>query len=131
MTLGDVLTAKSLLLLAVGGSAGTVTRYVVSEFFKLREWVEHFPWHTFAINATGSLVLGFVAVVCQTHNRPGWLLLLGTGFCGGFTTFSTFSVEALALIEKDRPGAAAGYVLGSVIAGLLGAWAGVKLAGGR
>jgi protein CrcB len=84
--------------------------------------------HTFAINAAGSFVLGMVAVLC--HNRPGWFLLLGTGFCGGFTTFSTFSVEALSLFEKDRPGAAIGYMIGSVVAGILGAWAGLKLARG-
>jgi fluoride ion exporter CrcB/FEX len=114
MTLGDVLTTKHVLLLAVGGSAGTIARYAVSEWFKLRDWV-----------------LGFVALLCQFYNRPGWLLLLGTGFCGGFTTFSTFSVEALALLEKGRPWAAAGYAFGSVVAGILGAWVGVKLASGR
>ena len=131
MTLGDVLSTKHLLLLALGGSAGTVARYAVSEWFKLRNWVEHFPWHTFTINVSGSFVLGLVAMTCQFYNRPGWLLLLGTGFCGGFTTFSTFSIEALALMEKGRPTAAAGYALGSVVAGILGAWVGVKLAGGR
>jgi CrcB protein len=129
MTLGDVLTFKSVLLLSAGGATGTVLRYAVAEWFKLREWVEHFPWHTFTINVLGSFVLGVFAVICS--QRPGWLLLLGTGFCGGFTTFSTFSVETLVLLEKDRPAAAAGYAIGSVVAGLFGAWAGVKLAGGR
>ena len=132
MTLGDRPHRQgSVLLLALGGSTGTIARYALSEWFKLREWVEHFPWHTFTINAIGSFRrLGAVVLVCQMHNSGlGWLLLLGTGFCGGFTTFSTFSVEALRLFEKDRPAAALGYVIGSVVAGVLGAWAGVRTGG--
>lgn len=112
-------------LLVIGGGVGTNARYWLGAWFVTRGLTAHFPWHTFLINVTGSFVLGVVGIACR--NRPGWFLLLGTGFCGGFTTFSTFSVETLGLIERNRPAAAAGYVLGSVLAGLAGAYAGVRL----
>ena len=102
-----------------------MARYLVGEWAKGRGWVEHFPWHTFAINVLGSFVLGLLVATCK--DRREWYLLLGTGVCGGFTTFSTFSVEVLALIDADRPGAAAGYAVGSALAAVIGAWLGLRL----
>lgn len=113
-------------LVFLGGGLGALARYGVGEAFKARHWSDAFPWHTFAINVLGSFALGLVAVLLK--DRPAWVLLLGVGVCGGFTTFSTFSVETLALIEKGRAPAAAGYALGSVLAGLLGAALAVRLA---
>lgn len=113
------------LLLFVGGGLGANARYWLGELFKARGWSDAFPWHTFLINVVGSLVLGVVAVACK--DRPACLLFLGVGVCGGFTTFSTFSVETLAMLEKDRWLAATGYVVGSVLAGVVGAWLGMKL----
>ncbi|MBX9581139.1 MAG: fluoride efflux transporter CrcB [Gemmataceae bacterium] len=123
-------------LLAAGGAAGANARY----WFGL--WVRdvqarllgpaEFPWATFLVNVSGSVVLGFVAALYLDHPDPArrnWYLLLGTGFCGGFTTFSTFSLEAVQLLRDDRPGAAAGYALGSVVFGLLGVWAALRLCG--
>jgi CrcB protein len=128
VTAFETFTLRHVFFLACGGATGTVVRYAVSLYFKQREWADHFFWHTFFINVSGSFILGLVAVLCL--NRPGFFLLLGTGFCGGYTTFSTFSVEALSLFEKHRPGAAIGYVLGSVVLGIVGAWVGTKLARG-
>jgi CrcB protein len=110
-------------LVGLGGGAGAVARFAVGRLLANPE----FPWHTLGINAAGSFALGVLAVACR--DRPGWYLLLGVGVCGGFTTFSTFSVEALDLLAKNRPGAAAGYVLGSVVAALAGAWVGMRAAG--
>ena len=112
-------------LLTVGGGAGANARFWVGRW--VAEWqLRHagavtFPWGTFAINVLGSAVLGAVAGLCLGHPDPArraWYVLLGTGFCGGFTTFSTFSYEAVELLREDRPLAAAGYVVGSVAAGL-------------
>jgi fluoride exporter len=111
--------AHPCVLLLVGGGLGANARYWLGEWFKARHWSDAFPWHTFAINVVGSFVLGLVAATCK--DRPAWQLLLGVGVCGGFTTFSTFSVEVLAMIEKDRLLAAAGYAVGSVVAGVMGA----------
>jgi len=89
-------------------------------------WSNYFPWPTLSINVLGSFALGVLAVLCR--ERPAALLLLGTGVCGGFTTFSTFSLEAIVLIQEKRWLAVAGYATGSVVAAVLGAMAGLKLA---
>ncbi len=113
-------------LLLVGGGLGANARYWLGELFKARHWADDFPWHTFAINVLGSFALGIVAATCK--DRPAWQLFLGVGLCGGFTTFSTFSVEALSMLEKDRWLAAVGYVFGSALAGIAGAALAMKLA---
>ena len=84
-----------------------------------------FPWATFGINIVGSFLLGLLFATVKDHAT--WYLLLGAGFCGGFTTFSAFSLETLGLLERERWVEAAAYAQGSVVAGLLGAWLGVML----
>jgi CrcB protein len=128
-------------LLAVGGGAGTNARYWLGHYvaeWQVRRFGEiEFPWATFFINVAGSVLLGFVAAAYlhQTgpaHSDPvkrNWYLLLGTGFCGGFTTFSTFSFETLELLRDGKTWAALAYSLGSVAVGLLGVWAALKCAG--
>lgn len=128
-------------LLAIGGGAGANARYwlgrVISEWQQRRLGAVEFPWATFLINVSGSVILGFVAAAFLHQPDPlhpdvarrNWYLLLGAGFCGGFTTFSTFSYETLKLMQDGKPWAAALYVVGSVVAGLVGVWAAVKLAG--
>lgn len=127
--MSDTLFPHSLLVF-VGGGVGAVLRSWVGELVKQWEWGREFPWGTFAINVVGSFVLGVVATAFAAEEKAGWRVLLGTGVCGGFTTFSTFSVETLQMLEQQRWVAAGGYVVGSVLAGLLGAWAGWKLAKG-
>ena len=121
-------------LIAVGGGTGASARYWLGQkivkWQKETGWWVEFPWATFVINVSGSVILGFVAAAYMNHPDPGrknWYLLLGTGFCGGFTTFSTFSLETLELVRDGKVWAAAAYVVGSVAAGLLGVWAAVKL----
>ena len=114
------------LAVMIGGGFGAWVRFAIGRIVTRDEIVAVFPWHTFGINVLGSFILGLVAVWCK--DRPTWYLLLGTGVCGGFTTFSTFSLETLTLIEKDRLGLATAYVTGSVAAGLLGITLAVKMA---
>ncbi|MFY7952196.1 MAG: fluoride efflux transporter CrcB [Armatimonadaceae bacterium] len=118
------------LLVFAGGGAGAVLRFWAGEWVKSFDWGRQFPWATLAINVFGSFVLGVVATAFAGEEKANWRFLLGVGVCGGFTTFSTFSVETLQLLEQQRFFAAGGYVLGSVTAGLLGAWAGWRLAKG-
>ncbi len=115
--------AASLAVL-VGGGAGAWVRFAVQRGFGAGP--DAFPWPTFGINVAGSVLLGVLAVTCR--DRPTLLLLAGTGFCGGFTTFSTFSLELVRLLEQGRPVAAVGYAAGAVLAGVAGAAVGVRLA---
>lgn len=118
-------------LLMLGGGAGANARYWFGRW-AAGHLGDRWPWGTFAINVAGSAALGLVAGACLGHPDPArrhWQVLLGAGFCGGFTTFSAFSLEALELLRGGRPGAAAAYALGSTAAGVLGAWAGLKAAG--
>jgi CrcB protein len=124
----DFLTAfltHPVVLLAVGGGAGANARYWLGKLVARAQGAVEFPWATLLINVSGSVVLGLVAAAYLGHPDPArrnWYLLLGTGFCGGFTTFSTFSYEAMKLMQDGRPGSAAAYVLASVVAGLVGVW---------
>jgi CrcB protein len=129
---------SSSLILMLGGGVGANTRYWLGR--AVTEWQRHnfegvvFPWATFIINVSGSVVLGFAAALFLKHpdeSRRVWYLLLGTGFCGGFTTFSTFSLETLELLREERWATAAAYVFGSVAAGVLGLWLAMKLSGAR
>jgi CrcB protein len=115
------------LLVFAGGGAGAVLRFWAGEWVRQFDWGRHFPWATLGVNVLGSFVLGLIAAAFAADDRSGWRPLLGVGVCGGFTTFSTFSVETLKLIDEQRWVAAGGYAVGSVLAGLVGAWAGMRL----
>ena len=116
------------LLVFVGGGVGAVLRFWAGEVVRPFEW--KFPWATFGINVVGSFVLGVVASAFAAEEKAWWRALLGAGVCGGFTTFSTFSVETLKLIDEERWAAAGGYAVGSVLAAVVGAWAGGRLVRG-
>jgi CrcB protein len=106
----------------LGGTIGALLRVWIGEEFTgaAASW----PWATFSINVTGSFALAYLVTRLQerlpqsTYRRP----LLGTGFCGAYTTFSTMQVEILTMIEHDRYGLAAGYAAASIGAGYLAVW---------
>lgn len=120
------------LALAIGGAAGTHLRYWMSRWLNEMAWARGFPIGTFAVNAAGSFLLGFLAVLLLERLPPAyqsWYLLLGTGFCGGFTTFSTFEWETLQLVRDGDIAYALLNVAGSVLVGFLGVLAGAALGG--
>lgn len=90
------------LLTFLAGAAGAVTRFGLDFAIKQR-WRSPFPWATVIINVSGSLLLGVLAgIVLFDGGSPAWQTVLGTGFCGGFTTFSTASFETVRLIEQGK-----------------------------
>lgn len=114
-------------LVIVGAALGAPARYVADVLVTART-EQSFPYGTLAVNVVGSFVLGLVTGLALHHGlSPSWQALVGTGFCGALTTYSTFSVEAAGLLRDGRPGAAAANLLGSAAAGLLAAAAGLGL----
>lgn len=119
----------SIVVVALGGAAGAVARYVTGG------WVQDltggfFPWGTLVVNAVGCFLLGFSMVWLQSTMASAELRQLVTiGFIGGFTTFSTFSYEAVAMLRDGEWWRAGGYVAGSVAVGLAAVVGGGFLAG--
>jgi CrcB protein len=118
------------LLVAAGGAVGTLVRWAVSEVVPT---ADGFPLATLAVNVVGSFVLGLLLERLtrrgpETPSGRRWRLGLGTGFCGGLTTWSSFAVEVDRLTSTGAVGTAAGYALASLAAGLLAVVAGTALA---
>jgi CrcB protein len=127
--LHQVLRNKALILI-LGGGLGTYLRYVVSRWFDSQPWGQEFPLGTMVINVSGSFILATAAVIILEYLPPkhqDWYLLIGTGFCGGYTTFSTFSWETYKLVRDGSWWLALLNVVGSVVAGFIGVLAGVTL----
>jgi CrcB protein len=118
----------TLLLIAAGAAVGAPARYLTDRWVTSRKDGD-MPWGTFVVNVLGSLILGMVASgVAAQHVGASVALVLGTGFCGALTTFSTFGYETVRLIEVGMWRAALTNVLLNVCAGLLAASAGWGLA---
>jgi CrcB protein len=114
-------SAFALLAVFLGAGLGGVARHVVN--LGAARWLgANFPYGIFAINVTGSLAMGWVAGWLAARAQADWApaarLFLATGVLGGYTTFSAFSLDAAALIEREAYGLAALYVAGSVLASL-------------
>ena len=119
-----------ILAIAVGVAAalGAVARYVVDQVVQ-HQHDQTFPWGTFVINVTGSLLLGLTLGLATHHGLPPVpTTLIGVGFLGGYTTWSTYLWESLALAEAGALREAALNVIGSLAAGFAAAAAGFALA---
>jgi CrcB protein len=114
------------LCVALGGAVGALGRYLIS----LLPVRAEFPVLTLMTNILGALLIGFVVGLAETKNglSPNGTLFWKTGVCGGFTTFSTFSLEAVSLLERQQYWQGGAYMLLSVCCCLAGVLAGKKLA---
>ena len=109
----------------LGGGLGSICRYAMAQWFGR---IGEFPLGTFLANAVSCVVLGaLVALASRQILAVEYRLLLITGFCGGFSTFSTFSNELVQLLRQGEWGVASAYFIGSMLAGLAGIWAGMKI----
>jgi CrcB protein len=121
---GPRLRRDVVLAVFAGGCLGGWARYGITAHWTAGP--SRFPWATLVVNTAGAFVLGVIVVVAaqavpSRYVRP----LLGTGFCGAFTTFSSVVVGADELVAHGHAATAAGYLLASIAAGLLAAWLGV------
>jgi len=117
---------KMILAVAFGSAVGGVTRFLLSAWIEQRT-ATSFPWQTLLVNVSGSLLLGFLATwTFETAGVSAELrALLTTGLCGGYTTFSTFSLETVALAEEGQWSRAGAYIALSVIISVAAAVAGI------
>ena len=118
----------SYLLVFFGGGLGASLRHLVNVSCA-RCLGTSFPWGTFIINISGSLVMGLIAgyLAFKGGASQPWRLFLMTGILGGYTTFSAFSLDAALLYERGEIGSALFYVLGSVVLSIAGLFAGLAL----
>ncbi len=117
------MTMKALLMVFLGGGLGSVLRFGAGRLALTAGWPA-LPAATLGINVLGSLLIGFLWAVPAVSGRESWVQLLIVGFCGGFTTFSAFSWEGLALLRGGQTALFILYALSSVALCLLAAWGG-------
>jgi CrcB protein len=120
---------KTFWAVALGAGVGGVSRYLLASAIQQRAGTA-FPWGTFVVNVSGSLLLGFLLryALATPSLSVEMRALLTTGFCGGYTTFSTYSYETAALLEDGQYSRAGLYAVASVLLALAGTIAGFALA---
>ncbi len=121
---------NTVVLVAIGGAVGANARHWLAKWLGETVWAKGFPLGTFVINVSGSFILGAAAAVILERLPPthrNWYLLIGTGFCGGYTTFSTFEWETFKLVRDGSLWIALANIVGSVVVGFLGVVVAVAL----
>jgi len=119
---------RNMLLVGLGGGLGSIARYLCQRWM-LIIYPHSFPVGTFAVNIIGCFLIGLfwgLSFKSFTSNET-WKLFLMTGICGGFTTFSAFTLEGIGLIKEQKPGLFFLYTGGSVVAGLFATYLGMKI----
>lgn len=116
---------KNILLVGLGGGIGSMLRYAASLLINSK----YFPYSTLAVNILGSFLIGVIFAMSLEDEVffNNWKLFLATGLCGGFTTFSAFSMENLSLIQSGKFGLAITYIVISIIFGIVAAFWGYQL----
>ncbi|MFI8482777.1 fluoride efflux transporter CrcB [Pseudomonas sp. NPDC078700] len=120
---------KVLAAVAAGGAIGSSLRFLTSVWVQ-RHWPQHFYMATFSVNLVGCFLIGLLSGLFLTRTDIPLELRTGltVGLLGGLTTFSSFSLETIRLIEGGQAAVAFGYLAASVLCGLLAAWGGLSLA---
>lgn len=122
---------QAYILVFIGAGLGGALRHALNIAIG-RMFGTDFPWATAFINVSGSFVMGALVGWLAFRAGEGWTqntrLFVATGVLGGYTTFSTFSLESILLLERNQIGSALAYVGGSVLFGVLALWAGLSLA---
>lgn len=119
---------KQLLLVGLGGGLGSMARYLCQRWIQV-PWLAGFPWGTFTVNITGCFLIGIFwgLSLKDLAGQDNWKLFLMTGLCGGFTTFSAFTLEGIHLLRDQKTFLFLLYAAGSVVAGLVATWVGMRV----
>jgi fluoride exporter len=119
---------RNILLVGLGGGVGSMVRYLCQRWM-LMVYPHSFPFGTFGVNIMGCFLIGvFWGLSFKSlADNESWKLFLMTGLCGGFTTFSAFTLEGIGLIKEQKTGLFLLYTGGSVIVGLLATYAGMRI----
>jgi fluoride exporter len=119
---------KHVLLVGLGGGIGSIARYLCQRWFAAT-YAHAIPWGTFAVNFAGCLLIGiFWGLSFRSfESNESWKLFLMTGLCGGFTTFSAFTLEGIGLIKEQKLALFFLYVAASVLVGLLATYLGMRI----
>ena len=119
---------KNILLVGLGGGIGSIARYLSQRWFAAN-YTHSFPWGTFAVNTIGCFLIGlFWGFSFKSfESNENWKLFLMTGLCGGFTTFSAFTLEGVGLIKEQKLALFFSYLAASVVLGLLATYTGMKI----
>lgn len=114
---------KSILIVGFGGMIGSMARYI----FGLAIKPGSFPFATFIVNIAGSFIIGLVMGFALKNLSSSGRLFLATGVCGGFTTFSAFSLECIELMKQHRYAMTLSYIVLTIVMGLVATFAGLQL----
>ncbi|MFF2874867.1 fluoride efflux transporter CrcB [Gottfriedia sp. NPDC057991] len=114
------------LLILIGGFFGAILRYLIG--LSIHPLSNGFPIQTFLINIIGCFFLGFFLPMAKVKLKPEYTLLIGTGFTGAFTTFSTFSLENVILMDEKKLLVSLAYIISSLVVGISLAYLGFKVA---
>ena len=119
---------RNILLVGLGGSIGSIARYLCQKWFS-ENYPHPFPWGTFIVNITGCFLIGVIYAAAEksTVLSPQTRLLLITGICGGFTTFSTFAFENMNLLRSGDIVYFFIYTVASVVLGIAGVFGGMAI----
>lgn len=121
--------SQQLVLVMLGGALGAAGRFWIGEAL-LRKLGSGIPWGTLAVNLAGSFAAGFVAIWLEGRGGSAiyWRALVLVGLLGGLTTYSTLMVETMLMARAQRDAAVLGYMLATLLGGVLLVWAGVRVA---
>ncbi len=119
---------KNILFVGIGGAIGSILRYLTS-FYTAKYYAGSFPLATFGINILGCFLIGIFIGLSGSYFplNNNLKLLLITGFCGGYTTFSTFAMETVNLIDYNNWWVAVLYIISSILIGIFAVWIGLVL----